>query len=361
MTSQSPKNLDLQFLRGVAILLVIMQHYRARMPTPDIYNRLFTHFNFWPGVDIFFAISGFLICKTFLHDLECAKTKAEAVKSFWRRRVARLLPAAVFWCLASIVVSAVVTTWPGAEPAKVAKSAVAAIFGVSNFYWSSCVQFTLSCGSADFNGVTWSLSLEWQLYVLITFLMCIAGTRRAVILMLMLSVAVSIFMAPNFSYPWALRPQSFTLGATIYLLTKNFRFVALPVPRNVWPIATIIGTVICITAPIDVAQPFTIPVISLGAALCLLSALHGNILTASAISSVLVWIGERSYSIYLCHLPIFLLTHEILVRTVGIDPQPAHIALGLGIAITSICIFGHLSYRFIEIPFQKIQRNAATP
>lgn len=341
-------------------MLVMAQHYRARLPTPEFYKNLFNHFSFWPGVDIFFAISGYLICKTFLRDLERAQSRSEAAIMFWRRRVARLLPAVAFWCAASILVSAIVTTWPGAEPAKVAKSAITAVLGISNLYWATCVQHALACGSADFNGVTWSLSLEWQLYALISALMCIAGARRAVVLMLLLSIFVSVFAAPSFSFLWVLRPQSFALGAAIYLLTKNICLETLPIPRMTWPLAATLGVLICIIGPVDIPQPFTIPAISLGAGLCLLSALHGRVLTAPAASSILVWIGERSYSIYLCHLPIFLLTREVLMRTVGIAPQSMHVALGASIAAALICTCGHLSYRFIEIPFQKMHWSNRT-
>jgi len=38
------KNNDIQCLRAVAILMVLLQHYRSRLPTPDAYYRVFDHF-----------------------------------------------------------------------------------------------------------------------------------------------------------------------------------------------------------------------------------------------------------------------------------------------------------------------------
>lgn len=357
MIRAAQKNLDIQLLRGVAIVLVLMQHYRGRMPTPAAYDALFSYVSFWPGVDIFFAISGFLICSTFLRDLAVSRTGHEAVASFWLRRVARLLPASVFWCLASIAAAALVTTWPGADALDVAKSAVFGVFGVSNLYWATCVQHALQCGSADFNGVTWSLALEWQLYALITLLIWAAGARRAIIVMMALSIAVSLFAAPSFSYAWVLRPQSFTLGAVIFLCTRTRHIGNSKLFRISAPIVLLAFIALCIGTPVYVPQPFVLPVISIGAAVCLMCTIHGSVLTACAPTSCLVWIGERSYSIYLCHLPIFLLTRELLARTIGIDPNPVTVVGGLIASLGAIAVCAHLSYKHIELPFQRMRRG----
>lgn len=353
------KNQDIQLLRGVAIVLVMMQHYRGRMPTPSAYSELFSHVTFWPGVDIFFAISGFLICRSFLRDLTVSQGGGEAFASFWRRRAARLLPASVFWCLASIAAAAVVTTWPGADPLAVARSAIFGILGISNLYWASCVQQVFHCGSADFNGVTWSLALEWQLYALITLLIWAVGVRKALLLMVAISVAASLIAAPSFSLIWVLRPQSFTLGALIFLCTKDHYLDNMKLFPILAPVAFAAAIIICISAPVHLSEPLVLPVVSMGAALCLFCSMGGNVLTSWPPSSYLVWIGEKSYSIYLCHLPVFLLTRELLARTVGIDPTPLSVVGGLVIALGGTALCGHLSYKYIEAPFQRMGRTLA--
>lgn len=350
------KNNDIQCLRAIAILMVLLQHYRSRLPTPDAYYRVFEHFGFWSGVDVFFAISGLLICQTFLRDLDRSSTRREAVTSFWRRRIARLFPAVAFWATLSIGAAALASSYPGAEPMKVAVSAGAALVGLSNLYWVNCVQAgTAACGSADFNGVTWSLSLEWQLYAALTTLILIVGKRGAVALMLCAGLAMSFLHAPSFSYPWAFRVQAFALGALVFLVFAP-RSGALPkvsMPRWVALCGLSAGVLVCIIAPAHFPQPFVLPSIALGALLCLLASLSGDAFSSSTAAKPLIWIGERSYSIYLCHLPIILVVREALHRTVGLEPTAPHVATAIIAAGSLIALAADLSYRWIELPFQQ--------
>ena len=61
--SYSEKKPNIQILRGIAIVFVIIQHYHRLIP-PIIFSKIdFLSYGFWTGVDIFFVISGFLIFK----------------------------------------------------------------------------------------------------------------------------------------------------------------------------------------------------------------------------------------------------------------------------------------------------------
>ncbi len=308
---------------------------------------------FWPGVDIFFAISGYLICKAFFRDIEVSATKLVAIKSFWTRRVARLLPAVVFWCAASIAISFYTSSYPNTDPSLIAKSALTGILGVSNVYWASCVQFALQCGSGDYNAVTWSLSLEWQLYALSTFLFVAFGFRKGLIILASLSLVMSLLPAPSFSFPWVFRPQAFVIGALIFFVAEKKRIIFKP-SINITLLFT--GLFICLLSPINIPQPYTIPAISIGAGLCLLSTLGGESITP-AIGGFLSWIGERSYSIYLCHLPMILCTREILTALGLVDPSYTNFFIGITIALALVMVMSEASYKLIEIPFQRMVFN----
>ncbi|WNC91071.1 acyltransferase [Paraburkholderia sp. FT54] len=353
------KNNDIQCLRAVAILLVITQHYRNRLPTPDSYQGLFGHFAFWSGVDIFFAISGFLICHSFLRDVRRTDSRKEAMAMFWARRWGRLFPAVFFWSVASVCISVFTSSIPNADPAKIAVGAAAAIFGVSNAYWVHCVNhFGPTCGNADFNSVTWSLSLEWQMYALLTTLICLTGRRWAVTLMLIGAGIMSAFPAPSFSVIWAFRMQAFALGALTYILLQTDD--ALPVLRlrRLFSIALLfVGVLICISAPTHLSQPFVLPAIGIGGFICLLSGLSKSNFSRSPVASPLVWLGERSYSVYLCHLPMILFTREVMARTTGLSVNFRNIVFGAVLAGSLVIICGELSYRFIEVPFQRLVRE----
>lgn len=363
---RSIKNNDIQCLRAIAILLVLVQHTRGRIPTPDIHAKLFEYAVFWPGVDIFFAISGFLICQTFLRDLSKNSSRRDAMKGFWIRRVARLLPAVVAWSLISVAVATYTVSYGGSNPIKIATGAAAAMLGVSNLYWVECVKAGVNvCGSADFNGVTWSLSLEWQLYAILTSLILFTGQRRAIGLMLVVAILMSLLPAPSFSYPWAFRVQAFALGALAYaLLSKRpGELPTLPLDQLTSLGLVIVGVFVCVTAPIKLPQPFVIPTIAVGALLCLLGSIGKHSFSRFRAFSPLIWIGERSYSIYLCHLPVILLVRETMQKTIGLANTPANNVIALLSVSCLIALCADLSYRYIELPFQARakRRLAALP
>ena len=63
------------------------------------------------------------------------------------------------------------------------------------------------------------------------------------------------------------------------------------------------------------------------------------------------WLGLRSYSLYLWHVPIFLM----VASNLGDRPVPLKVAVGLGSALA----LAELSYRFVEQPFRRRRARAA--
>jgi len=351
------RNDDIQCLRGLAILLVMLQHFRGRLPTPRAYSDLFDHVAFWPGVDIFFAISGFLIYHSFGHDL-ANNRPMQAARIFWRRRIYRLAPAALLWVTLSVPLAEFAIHVANASASRAALGAIAAFAGISNVFWASCLPGHVTvCGNPDFNSVTWSLSLEWQLYGALSIGMMCFGRRRAVALLLAMGIGMSFLPAPLFSLPWSFRVLPFALGASLAHLSVG-RSLAIPSP----PINALLclgGAMLAVVAPVAFADPLVIPLIALGAACCLLSALHGTSYSPLTISAPLRWIGERSYSIYLCHLPAYLLIRELMARSIGLEATAASVALAVSTAVVLIATFGHLSYRYIEIPLTRLGHSKA--
>lgn len=344
------KNSDIQVLRGIAIVLVLIQHCRNRLPTPDAYHRIFDHAAFWSGVDVFFAISGFLIFQTFSRAMQRSNTGGNALTTFVSRRLSRLYPAALAWILVSVLMATVLTTAPNGDPLKILASGGAALVALSNLYFVLCLPDVAACGNPDFNGVTWSLSTEWQLYMVLACLMLTIGRRQAVGALILAAVVMSAFDAPSWSALWAFRVQAFALGALTAWMVERRPGFTLSRSVSIGLLAVGVGTVIM--APAQLPQPFVLPAIALGAWACLLSTLNGNSFTA-AVAAPLHWIGERSYSIYLCHLLVLLSVREVLTRMGMMDPTPLHVALGFGAALMAIALLGDLSYKQIELRFHR--------
>src|ERR1700735_1820618 len=103
---------DIEFLRGIAIVFVLIFHVRGELitwPLP-IYDHIFTNYlSLWPGVDIFFAVSGFAIARTLIPALRSclnAEERTREIGNFWVPRAWRLMPSAWLWLGLTLLASA---------------------------------------------------------------------------------------------------------------------------------------------------------------------------------------------------------------------------------------------------------------
>lgn len=94
--------LDIELLRGLAALGVVFHHLHGNLfsGSPALLDGINQRVQFWWGVDLFFAISGFVIARTLIPQLREAPTRQafwEQARYFWIRRAFRLLPSAWLW------------------------------------------------------------------------------------------------------------------------------------------------------------------------------------------------------------------------------------------------------------------------
>lgn len=357
-SNRARKNADIQCLRAVAIIFVMLQHYRNRLPAPPLYHKLFDFVTPWTGVDLFFAISGFLVCKTLIEHL-AREPRAFAFANFWRRRCARLLPALVFWAVVSIAVGALVGTSAVQGAWDATKGALAGVFGVANLYWTYCAQHGVTrCVQADYNSHFWSLALEWQLYVLLALLVAFFRLRTAMAIFAVIALIASSFPAPSFSYAWSLRPQAFFLGALIFVVVRAHP--GLLVGRTVQSTwfrrsALFLGLLMTFCAPNYLKEPYVIPTVSVGAAIALFSTLSVGLTYPTLVSRVLEWIGERSYSIYLCHFSVIFCLRKLTAAIPGFgNLSSTWTFLPCAFAVVFISfVASDFSYRKIELPMIK--------
>src|SRR4051812_41764288 len=108
---------DIQGLRAIAVSLVLVYHLAPHSLTGG-----------FPGVDVFFAISGYLIT---LHLLEHLPAHPRDLATFWSRRVRRLLPASLLVLAVTLVGSRLVA--PETQWANTAQQARAAVLYVVNW------------------------------------------------------------------------------------------------------------------------------------------------------------------------------------------------------------------------------------
>jgi peptidoglycan/LPS O-acetylase OafA/YrhL len=361
---------DIELLRGVAILFVLVEHARVNL-YPWIWGRethLYYYFGFWNGVDLFFAISGFVIARSLLPTLQATKTSAEflnATIAFWVRRVWRLLPSAWLW-LAVIMIAALFFNRSHAFESFTAnfEAAIAAVLDVANF--RTIIVYSHYETGAPFP--YWSLSLEEQFYLLLPLVVFLS--RRWLPYVLIFAVLAQLFVNRSTSVEYLhllmnqTRSDALCLGVLIAIWSRHpsyklFEPVGLRKHRAL-RIATLMFLAFVMAAAgsgylhIVTFQVGLVALIS--AVMVLIASYDQDYLCPKGIfKRIMLWIGSRSYGLYLIHIPAYFMTREIWFRI-----QPAGTAFTgiyfLRFTVTAVLLLvtlTELNYRFIETPFRR--------
>ena len=180
---------EIQGLRAISVLAVIWAH--AELPgLPSGFT----------GVDVFFVISGFLITRLLLTELE--QTGHIDLLAFWARRSRRLLPNALATLIATLIIAAFL--FPGYDLTRLRRDVICAAFEVINFRFagSHTDYFNTDVAASPLLHF-WSLSVEeqfyaiWPLLVVGAGLACRRGRHCAVVLLALIwcaSFAASLIL-----------------------------------------------------------------------------------------------------------------------------------------------------------------------
>jgi len=328
---------DIQGLRALAVAPVVLFHANAAL-APGGYV----------GVDIFFVISGYLITRILLAELQSGTF---SIAGFYARRVSRLFPALCLMLLATLVAGLILL--PPTELAMLGTATLAAIGFVANFFARGHADYFSETGASHPLVHLWSLGVEEQFYLLFPlFLWSVWRTRpRALPALLWIGLACSL--------AWAIAAQRILPNAGFYLpTTRAYELLAgavlavgaIPeirwrVGRDVLSVAGLAMIIVSIASfDSGTAMPgwkALVPVI--GAALLIAAGETGPSLGGRLLSwSPLMMLGAISYSLYLWHWPIL-----VFQRWIDLGP-PSPLALS-GAVLLSVVI-AWLSWRFVERP-----------
>jgi peptidoglycan/LPS O-acetylase OafA/YrhL len=362
---------DIELLRGIAIIFVLIEHTRINL-FPWIHGletRLYFYFGFWTGVDLFFAISGFVIARSLLPTLQAAGGTTgffNASLAFWIRRAWRLLPSAWLWLAVTLVLAAVFNRshifWSFRSNFE---GAIAAVLDVANFrIWVVYGKFD---PGASFP--YWSLSLEEQFYIFLPIAIFVA--RKWLPYVLGVGILAQFFAArigPATTHFGLLlnmlRSDALMFGVLIAMWSRHptyrlFEPVGLK-GRPVAVIAIFFLFVLCLAAmgaPGLNLVPFRVGMVALISAVLVFFASYDRdyLFPAGPVKQVMLWFGSRSYALYLIHIPAFFATRELWFRI-----EPAGTNFGgtftLRFALTGgmlLLTFAELNYRFVEVPLRR--------
>ena len=163
--SKSSRIPELDGLRGLAILSVLIWHYIVSqlMVTHPFANVMLDLLSFtWSGVDLFFVLSGFLIGGILIDN----RRASNYFHVFYIRRACRILPLYFFWLTLFIIITL-------GNPVLSNNPALGWLFSAPLPLWSystftqNLVMVKESAWGANWLGVTWSLAIEEQFYLIL--------------------------------------------------------------------------------------------------------------------------------------------------------------------------------------------------
>lgn len=331
---------NLQLIRAAAALMVMLFHGAPQFQgtlEPAWLMTIISHAGY-VGVDIFFAISGFVAAHTTL-------TRERAVGEmpvYAMHRLARIYLGYWPFYLLSLLIASIhaphlLQQWDL----------------LSSFFLFFLVG--LSEPAAMVLYVSWSLSYELLFYGLVaaSFVLPVQRARQALVVVT-LGVAAALALAPNPAEPKAL--WTFLSFLLEFLLGANCRLLA-PRLRGLGWLTAAAATAICAFAfglsgepPAAALRAFTLGVGAAGLVLFAVVTEQASWLKAPAWATEL---GASSYTLYLAHVPFWSILGYLGVSTWIAGWPPILRETGFWLAVIVCVAASHVFYRLVEAPMYR--------
>ena len=337
-------------LRAFAVLAVVLYH----LGVPSTQGGLI-------GVTVFFVISGYLITKLLLK--EYARTGTLDFKSFYIKRVKRLMPAIV---LVVLVTATLCTLFNHALLTKMRPDVLPSLFFFNNWWQiANDASYFDNIGGPSPLTHFWSLAIEEQFYLVLPVCLFLAlrfgASRRqlaggVLVLALASIVAMAVLYDPaadptRVYYGTDTRAFSLLIGVALAVVSANRRDRRLtPAVCDGLALLGIGGLVLFVvlcegTGPFLYYGGFLLASILSAAAIVGLVESGGGLVARVFSLKPLLWVGTRSYGIYLWHYPLALL----------MTPQNAASDLPWWHPVVLAVVIGlvaEASYRLVEQPIR---------
>ncbi len=374
---------DIEVLRAAAIVFTLCSHlvWGLLPRLGAIGHRIQSDFRFWSGVDLFFAISGFVIVSSLLKVLEADRAARGSRPTagreflhtaipFWIRRVFRLLPTAWLWLGITLVLAATFNSHHAFGPfTDNLHEARAAFFDLANlYYFQWFAHHHLVYGVL---GAFWSLSLEEQFYLLLPPLLFFVNRRLLIVGLLAAFLAQAVTARPDGFDPvhtsllWFVRTDAIILGVLIAFWKSHWTYRLIEprfLRRAPWSLA-VLATCFLLLAALPASRElarFSTGLIAIVSGVLVLVASYDRnyILRPSRLKTVLVWLGTRSYSIYVIHA----IGHAFMLeckRSLGVPEGGVASELITLASLPFILALSELNYRLVEARFRRVGRRLA--
>lgn len=356
---------DIQALRAIAVLLVVVYHVVPHRLTGG-----------YIGVDVFFVISGYLITSHLVR--EAAQTGRVRLGAFWAARARRILPAS----LVAIAATIAVTAWwaPITLFEDLRRHALGSILYVENWVLAAdAVDYSAADNEASPFQHFWSLSVEEQFYLFWPLIVVLGiwltarsarsrsarRTRLRQILFALFGVVVVASLVHSIIVVAQGQANAYFLTTTrVWELGAGGLLAVVAIGRmtRLWRmllaysgLAAIAASALILTNESPFPGLAALPVI-LGTMALILAGTPArgeaqvdlgrfDPWTVASRWKVAQWIGDRSYSLYLWHFPVIIVWGLVLDRKAG------YVDL-VGMVVLSV-VLAEMSYRFVEQPVRR--------
>ncbi|HEY0553467.1 MAG TPA: acyltransferase family protein, partial [Thermoanaerobaculia bacterium] len=334
-------------LRALAIVMVLVYHLRpARLPSGLL------------GVDLFFVISGFVVTASLQRGQQ--EDLRPLLSRFYARRIRRILPALLAMLVCGTILTTLFIPWAWSMFPASSYVALLAAVGASNILLPA-LDGGYATRLLDYTPFfhTWSLGVEEQFYLLFpAFYWATMRSRRRLApfhaFALLSAISFALAVALRESRPalafYAMPARYWELGAGTLLCLSVERW--LPPLRQAGAagrtLPLLAALPLLLAAALQPRPPGWLPgeIAAVASAILLIVSACASPAAARLLTlSPVLLTGRSSYSLYLWHVPVFVLFKS----TVGID------GIVLGSAAIAVTLgLGLLSYAFVEQPFRRL-------
>lgn len=346
---------ELDGLRFFAFLLVFVHHHPYFNTIPEL---KFLHDYGWIGVDLFFVLSAFLLTRLLL--LEYKSFQTISFRKFYLRRICRI------WPLYFFIIGLTVFLYlfeHGSLPGEY-QWRVVGLLGFTDNFFTALQGYNPIPNTAHL----WTITYEEQFYLFIPLLMLIllkqsVRIRTVFFVMIFLTFTmVRLWMInESFAHPaiWVLPFSHFeSMAFGIVLGFGGFEFITRKLSPFVYFFLSIAAFSLLCSLPnldkIGTDLMYSYLLIGFSTAFLFLAVYHSRIIKKVLSVGILVFLGKRSYGLYVYHILANEFAGQIILRQ---ETFPKTLASTFYLSLVLTIIFAIISYMMIERPFLKLKHK----
>jgi peptidoglycan/LPS O-acetylase OafA/YrhL len=319
-------------VRGLAVLCVVAFHAGIPVQSGGV-----------AGVTLFFVLSGYLIGTLLMREREATGTID--VQRFFARRAWRLLPA-----LVAVMIALAMLRFAAGDAHELAEDSLLTLVYLANWARSAGDQM-------GWWNHAWSLSVEGQFYVLAPLTMLVLArawrpsSQRLIVALVVAIGGVMLWRAALAEGGASSARIYFGTDTRADALLLGCLLAAIRVRHPGWSPTPLLGPIalfsfgLLAVLPLDVFGPSSgygsIALASMGVVAGALGDDRGS---RGLAARPLVWLGERSYSLYLVHVPVFMYLNQLLATLAP--------AVRVGTQVVVAVVLSALLFRYVERPLR---------